>query len=669
MEKLVSSQKSGHHNVNKVSAGMLLVALGVIYGDIGTSPMYVMKAIIEGNHGHYTEEFVLGSVSLVFWTITLLTTIKYVTITLRADNHGEGGIFSLYTLVRRRAKWLIIPAIVGGAALLADGMITPAVTVTSAIEGIKQVPIEGFESISQNVIISIVIVIVSALFLIQRFGTDFIGKMFGPMMLIWFSMLAILGISYIVQDLSVLKAMNPVYGIKLLMNAEQNKQGLFILGGVFLATTGAEALYSDLGHAGRKNIYVTWMFVKVALLLNYFGQAAWLIKNMEANNNSDAIVSPFFDMMPDNFLIAGIIIATFAAIIASQALISGSYTLISEAIKLNLFPRLQVLYPTNLKGQLYIPAINTVLWLGCIGIILFFRTSTSMEAAYGLAITITMMMTTILLYNYLRVIKVALPLAVLMLVSFLSLELVFFAANLSKFAHGGYVTVIISLIIIFVMYIWIHGYVIKVRLRENVKIRDYMEQLDELREDTDRPKYATNLVYLSNCKYKGMVQRKVMYSILDKRPKRADVYWFVNINVTDEPYTMEYSVDTIETDHIVQLRLNLGFRVNQKLNIYLRQIIDDLLKTGEISIYSRNYSTTGLKSVGDFRFVLIEEVLSNEAELSSWESFVIRTKLSIKHFSMEPDKWFGLEASSVEVETVPLILGKKSEERLERVNF
>ncbi|MGL4663280.1 MAG: KUP/HAK/KT family potassium transporter [Culicoidibacterales bacterium] len=658
------SSSAKHHDINKVTAGMLLVALGVIYGDIGTSPLYVMKAILEGNHGHYTRDFILGAVSLVFWTLTLQTTFKYVVITLRADNHGEGGIFSLYTLVRKRAKWLIIPAMVGGAALLADGMITPAVTVTSAIEGLRNIPI--FASMDQSVVIAIVIAIITALFMIQRFGTESVGKLFGPMMLIWFSMLAVFGVMYIVQDMSVLEALNPKYAFHVLVDGKHNTQGIFILGGVFLATTGAEALYSDLGHAGRKNIYITWVFVKISLVLNYLGQAAWLLQNEQALSGQHGI-TPFFQMMPVSFLPIGVGVATFAAIIASQALISGSYTLISEAIKLNLFPRLQVLYPTNLKGQMYIPTINTVLMFGCAGLVLFFRESSKMEAAYGLSITVTMLMTTMLLSSYLIMKKVPKVVVLLITILFGSIETIFFAANVAKFFHGGYVTVLIALAIIFVMYIWIHGFYIKMRLREYVHIADYKNQLDELMHDTDRDKYATNLVYLTNCKYRGMVERKVMFSILDKRPKRADVYWFINVNVTDDPYTMEYMVDTIESNHIVQLRLNLGFRVNQKLNVYLRQIVDDLLASGEINIQARHYTTMPNRKVGDFRFILVDEVLSNENQLPGWENFVMRTKLFIKKYTVEPAKWFGIEASAVEVENVPLFLNVAPEKKLIRV--
>lgn len=474
-----------HNDVSKLSLGGILVALGVVYGDIGTSPLYVMKSIVQGNGGleNISENFILGSLSLIFWTITILTTIKYVFVTLKADNKGEGGIFSLFTLVRNRAKWLIIPAMVGGSALLADGMLTPVVSVTSAVEGLELIP--SFNALfgsNQDIIIIIVIVILSILFFIQHFGTDLIGKMFGPVMLAWFSMLAILGIMQISHDWTLLRALSPHYAIKILLSNE-NKLGFFILGSVFLATTGAEALYSDLGHAGRKNIYASWPFVKICLLLNYFGQGAWVLsaRRNPMYTNVEGL-NPFFQMVPHSFLICSIIISTLATIIASQALISGSFTLVSEAIKLNLFPRLHIMYPSRYKGQLYIPSINKLLWIVCIGLILHFRSSENMEGAYGLSITVTMLMTTILLFNYLLKQKISSAIAISMLVFFGTFEVSFFIANAVKFMHGGYVAVLIALTFLSVMYIWIQGHYTKIRLLQYVKIEDYKAQLNLLRD-------------------------------------------------------------------------------------------------------------------------------------------------------------------------------------------
>ncbi|OOM80535.1 KUP/HAK/KT family potassium transporter [Clostridium sp. BL-8] len=660
-----------HNNVTKLSLGGVLVALGVVYGDIGTSPLYVMKSIIEGNGGlgHISEEFIIGALSLIFWTITILTTIKYVFITLKADNKGEGGIFSLFTLVRNRAKWLIIPAMIGGAALLADGMLTPAVTVTSSIEGLKLIP--SFNALfgrDQDIIITIVITILCLLFFIQHFGTDLIGKMFGPIMLIWFSMLGILGIIGLSNDWTLLRALSPYYAIKILFSSD-NKLGFFILGSVFLATTGAEALYSDLGHVGRKNIYGSWPFVKISLLLNYFGQGAWVLA---AKKNSMHInpgeLNPFFQMVPHSFLIFSIIISTLAAIIASQALISGSFTLVSEAIKLNLFPKLHIMYPSRFKGQLYMPSINKLLWIVCVGLVLYFRDSEHMEAAYGLSITVTMLMTTILLFNYLLKQKISPVIATSILVFFGIFEGSFFVANAVKFTHGGYVAVLIALVILSLMYIWIQGHYTKIRLLKYVKIEDYKEQLNLLRQDTDRPKYATNLVYLTNSEYAEKIERNIMYSILDRRPKKADVYWFVNVVVTDNPYDAEYEVETFGTSYIVKVQIKLGFRLEQKLNVYLRQISTELVKSGEIDIQSRNYTIIPERKVGDFRFTLIVEQLSYEADLSTWEALIYRTKLFIKKYTVTPTKWFGLETSDVDVENVPLFLSSCKQDFLKRVS-
>lgn len=658
------------NEISKLKLGGILVALGVVYGDIGTSPLYVMKSIIQGNGGleNISENFILGALSLIFWTITILTTIKYVLLTLNADNNGEGGIFSLYTLVRRQGKWLIIPAMIGGSALLADGMLTPAVTVTSAVEGLEIIPkFDALLGHNQDIIIIIVIAILSFLFFIQHFGTDLIGKLFGPIMLIWFCTLALFGIINLSHDWTLLRALSPHYAISIIFS-DDNKLGFFILGSVFLSSTGAEALYSDLGHVGKRNIYGSWPFVKICLLLNYFGQGAWILaaKKNPAFSNIEGL-NPFFRMIPDKFLIFSIIISTLAAIIASQALISGSFTLVSEAIKLNLFPRLHIKYPSSSKGQLYMPSVNKVLWFVCIGIVLYFKSSDHMEAAYGLAITVTMLMTTILLFNYLLKKNVSPVIAGSMLIFFGIFEFSFFISNAIKFMHGGYVAVLIAFAILSLMYVWIKSHYIKIRLLEYVNIEDYKKQLNLLRQDVDRPKHATNLVYLTNSEYSKKIERNIMYSILDKRPKKADVYWFVNIIVTDNPYDAEYEIETFGTSYIVKVQLRLGFRVDQRLNVYLRQISTDLVKSGEIEIQSRNYTIMPDRRVGDFRFTMIVEQLSYETNLSFWDAFLYKTKLFIKRFTVSPTKWFGLETSDVDIENVPLFLGGYNNTTLKRV--
>lgn len=663
---MVSSKKSG---ITNLTLGGVLVTLGVVYGDIGTSPLYVMKSVLQGNGGleNVSENFILGTLSLVFWTITILTTIKYVLITLKADNKGEGGIFSLFTLVRNQAKWLVIPAMIGGSALLADGMLTPAVTVTSAVEGLKLLPVfkDIFGNNQENIVI-LVIIIICVLFFIQHSGTEFIGKLFGPVMFLWFSSLAVFGIINLAGNLSLLRALSPYYAISILFS-DDNKLGFFILGSIFLCSTGAEALYSDLGHVGRKNIYFTWPFVKVSLLLNYFGQGAWILsaKNIPAHAMPEDI-NPFYQMIPSGFLIYGIIISTFAAIIASQALISGSFTLVSEAIKLNLFPRLHTLYPSPLKGQLYIPAINRILCIVCIGIVLHFQSSDKMEAAYGLAITVTMLMTTILLFNYMRKKKTPMVLAVIMLVFFMTFEISFFIANIIKFFHGGFVAVIIAISILFIMYLWYKSHIIKMRFRDVVPMENYIKQLDQLRHDPDVPKYASNLVCLTNCPDTRKIERKIMYFLLDKRPKKADVYWFVNVYVTDEPYQAEYIVEKYNTSFIVNIQINLGFRVEQNLNVFLRQISTELVNNNEIEHQYNTYSILPNRKLGDFRFVFIEEVLSNQSSLSNWDSFLLRTKFFIQKFTVSPSNWFGLDTSDVYIEKVPMIIGHSNRTILKR---
>jgi KUP system potassium uptake protein len=667
---LVDKAKVSHHQ--KLTAAGLLVAMGVVYGDIGTSPLYVMKAIVGDNGGlqNVSENFIIGSVSLIFWTLTILTTVKYVMIALNADNHGEGGIFSLYTLVRKKGKYLIIPAMIGGAALLADGVLTPAVTVTTAIEGLRGIPLfyDRFGN-NQNIIVIITLIIILILFSVQRFGTEAVGKAFGPIMFAWFTFLGVVGLVNFKQDWTVLRAINPYYAVHLLFSPE-NKLGIFILGNVFLATTGAEALYSDLGHVGKSNIRVSWPYIKVCLVLNYLGQATWMLS---AKNNPSVLaiknLNPFFQMMPTTILLFGVIFATVAAVIASQALISGSFTLVSEAIKLKLLPRLKIIYPGATIGQMYIPAVNLILWIVCSLIVLTFRTSTHMEAAYGLAITVTMLMTTILLMFYLLQKGVPKGIAYLITLFFGSIEFIFFISSIAKFFHGGYVAVGIALLILAVMTIWEQGNIIKEKASVTVPLEQYVNQLHALKEDKSIPKEQTNIVFLTSEKISKEIERQIIYSILDKQPKRASVYWFINVEVTDEPFTQEYAIDMMGTDFIVQVQLYLGFRVTQEVNVYIRQIVHDLMKEGRLPKQPQKYSLTPGREVGDFQFILINEELSNVTELKKWERQIIQLKLAIKNMTTSPENWFGLEYSEVKHESVPLIIGKARKTNLRERKF
>ena len=658
---------------NRLSLAGIIVALGVVYGDIGTSPMYTMAALISGNGGlqNISTDFILGSVSLIFWTLTIVTTTKYVLIALRADNHGEGGIFALYTLVRKKAKWLIIPAMIGGATFLADGMMTPAVTVTTAIEGLKGVTI--FNSVwihNQKTVILVTVIILSILFFIQRFGTEAIGRAFGPIMMLWFTCLALIGLYRLADDWSFLRALNPLYAVQTLFSP-QNKNGLFILGSIFLATTGAEALYSDMGHVGRNNIYGSWPYVKICLLINYLGQAVWInqIKDQPLFQQMDGL-NPFFAMIPSQFRLAMTFLAAMAAIIASQALISGSYTLVSEATKLKILPRLRMVYPTNFKGQLYIPAVNNIIWILCLGIVIFFQTSARMSAAYGLEITITMIMTTILLNAWLAISNFNKFFAKLIVIFFFSIETIFLITNSIKYLHGGYVTLGIALVIIMIMIIWHYGELLKndnTFHREYVSLLAYKNQLKNLSQDQSMPLYATNLVYLTHVHNGYKIKKDILYSILDKRPKRAQVYWFVTVNVTDNPYTTAYSVDTYNTNYMVNVQLYLGFRMEQKVNLFLRQIINEMMIKGELPRQPQQYTTIPDRSVGDFTFVLIQEVLSPNTQLDNLKKNIIQARLWLQKYTVTPAIWFGLSYSDVIEERVPLALGRMRSDRLRLV--
>jgi KUP system potassium uptake protein len=632
-----------HASLNKLSLAGLIVTLGIIYGDIGTSPLYVMKAII-GSGSVINEMVILGGVSLIFWTLTLQTTIKYVIITLRADNKGEGGIFSLYALVRgSKNPWLVFPAMLGGATLLADGIITPPISVSSAIEGLTKIHPE-------LPLIPIVLVIILSLFIIQRFGTNFVGKFFGPMMFVWFSMLAILGVSQMRYAPEIFNALNPYYGWQLLVNYPN---GFWVLGAVFLCTTGAEALYSDLGHCGKQNIRVSWIFVKVTLVLNYMGQGAWLLKhNGELLNDRN----PFFELMAPWFLPIGIAISTLAAIIASQALISGSFTLINEAIRLNFWPKVKVVYPTELRGQLYIPSVNWLLMLGCAGIVLFFQESAKMEAAYGLAIILTMLMTTLLLTYYLHEKKVNPILIGVLLLTFLIIEFSFLAANLSKFSHGGWVTILVASSLFIIMLVLYYSRKIRNRLIEFVYIKDYLPLIKGLSEDESVPKYATHLVYLTSANNLDEIEEKVFYSIFYKKPKRADVYWFVHVDVLDEPYTLEYKVTELLHDKLIRIDMRIGFRIDPRVNLMFRQIVTELVNNKEVDIISRYPSLMKRNLVGDFRFVVMEKFLSYDNELPWLQKIIMDFYFLIKKISLPEERAFGLDTSSVTVEKIPLVV-------------
>lgn len=651
-------------SINRLTGAGLLIALGIIYGDIGTSPLYVLNAIIRDRV--ISRELIIGAVSCVIWTLTLQTTIKYVILTLRADNNGEGGIFSLYALVRRQKKWLVFPAMIGGASLLADGIITPSISITSAVEGLKQIPL--FSGTTHDTIVYIVLVILAGIFFTQQFGTATIGRTFGPVMFVWFLMLAILGVAHLFDGLYILHAFNPIHAIKLLI---MYPGGFWILGAVFLCTTGAEALYSDLGHCGRDNIRVSWIFVKSTLILNYLGQGAWLLSHHNGARFTKEVIdngfNPFFGIMPEQFKMIGIIIATIAAIIASQALISGSFTLISESMRLNLWPRFRIIYPTEEKGQLFIPRVNLMLFVGCVGVTLYFRTSSNMEGAYGLAITLCMLATSILYANYLVIRRTATPLIYLYLVVYLAIELSFLFANLEKFPHGGFVTLIMGGVLFCAMYVWFRSRKIKNRYVEFVRLDEYLLKIQEISNNTTIPKYATHLVFLTSADNPREIEHKIIYSILDQKPKRADIYWFVHVDTQDDPYTADYVVDTIIPNEVIRIELRLGFRRDPRINVMFKKVVQDMLANQELSVKTK-YTSLQVNAIpGDYQFIVMEKFLSHDNDLPFVEKLIMRAYFWLKHISVSEERGFGLDQSNVTVEKFPLIVAPIRRLALKRI--
>jgi KUP system potassium uptake protein len=641
-----------HLNINKLSFAGLLVTLGIVYGDIGTSPLYTVRAIID-NAKTFNQLLIYGSLSCVVWTLTLQTTIKYILITLKADNKGEGGIFALFALIRRKSAWAAILTMIGGGALLADGVITPAITVTTSVEGLRLFNPE----IS---VIPIVLIIFAALFFMQQFGTNFVGVAFGPTMVVWFLMLGILGFSQVILHPDILRALSPVWAIRFL---SVYPGGFILLGAVFLCTTGAEALYSDLGHCGRSNIRVSWIFVKTTLILNYFGQGAWLMMHYTAGSE----VTPFFAIMPKWFLLTGIIISTLASVIASQALISGSYTLISEAVSLNFWPKIKILNPTFVRGQVYLPFVNWSLWIMCSLVVVFFKESSNMEAAYGLAITITMIMTTLLLSYYLYQKGTNHIFVVLILVVFLTIEGSFLLSNLHKFKYGGWFTLMLAAIYFLIMFSWYFGRKIKNRHISFSNLSAYIELFKDLRKDETVPKFATNLVYIIKANRQDQVESKVIYSIFNKLPKRADRYWLLHIDRVDEPNRFDYKVNHIIPGILIRVDFHIGFKVDPKVNLYFKEILEDLVASGEIKLESSYDSLKKHGIPGDFKFVLIERIMLQDFKLSKTDNFILSLRSIVRHISIPEVRALQLDSSNTIVEFVPIIVNRAIERRIRAV--
>lgn len=646
----------------RASAAGLLVALGIIYGDIGTSPLYTLQTIlIEG--GSVNEGLVFGAISCIFWTLTLQTTFKYVIITLQADNHGEGGVFSLYALVRRYGKNLVYAAIIGAGTLLADGIITPPITVTSAIEGLGMVKGLGQHIVPGNgLVLEIVLVILLLLFIFQRFGTKVVGASFGPIMFLWFAMLAVLGLNQIVHYPRVLEALNPIYGIRLLT---EHPRGFWLLGAVFLCTTGAEALYSDLGHCGRKNIQISWIFVKTALVVNYLGQGAWVVLQHKQNLEG---INPFFTIVPSWFLLPSVIIATAASIIASQALISGSFTLISEGISLGFWPRVKTKYPTDVRGQIYIPSINWILFTGCVLVVLYFKTSTSMTAAYGFSITVAMLMTTILIFYFLRYVK-RYPFWIVgaIITVFVCVETCFFAANAVKLLKRLFFLVF-EIGLITTMYVWYNARKITLRMLTFVSLKDYLPLLGNLSNDTSIPKYATHLVYLTKLPGHKQIEKRIIDSIFSNPLKRADVYWLINFERADEPFSMEYGVEKLLDDKVIRVDFRIGFRIQPRIGIMLKKVVEEMVNNNELNISSR-FSSEHKDSLKDFKFIILERFLSYDNEFSGREGFILNSYFSILKLARSDSEAYGIDLDQAVFEKVPLVVAPVSNIKLKRAFY
>lgn len=643
--------ESTHTGIKKVTLTGLIITLGIVYGDIGTSPLYVMNAIMKGGL-EVNKLLIYGAVSCIVWTLTLQTTFKYVFITLQADNHGEGGIFALFALVKRKTNMIAIITMLGGSALLADGVITPAITVTSAVEGLNIL-------YADIPVVPIVLSIFLLLFFFQQFGSGLIGTIFGPVMFIWFTLLAVLGISQLTHGLGIFAALNPYYAYEFLTTYPE---AVILLGAVFLAVTGAEALYSDLGHCGIKNIRITWIFVKISLIINYLGQGAWLMDHMAEAKN----VNVFYSIMPQWFLIPGIIIATAAAVIASQALISGSYTLISEAITLNIWPRIKVLYPTSIKGQVYIPFVNWLLWIACSFVVIYFGKSTNMEGAYGLSITITMIMTTLLLSVYLNKRKVNFFIRMFLLLLFLTIEGTFLYANLHKFVDGGWLTIMLASLFFTVMYGWYFGRKIKNKFITFTSLKKEVEVIHELSMDYNVPKIATNLVYITKANRIDQIESKIMFSIFNKHPKRANTYWFLHIDSLDTPDTFEYTVHHIVPGVVIKVEFHLGFKVERRINVYFKQVLEDLEKTHEISMVSHYKSLKRHSIPADFLFVNLDRILINDYKLPPLKRFTMGLHNFIRGMGVNDVKAYGLDTSNVIEEKIPIVIARDEKKRIKR---
>jgi len=475
-EKMHSSGHSGPMTPKKLAA-LALGSVGVVYGDIGTSPLYAFRESLRPvSHDGVDRLEIIGLISLLFWTLAIIVTLKYVIFLLKADNDGEGGTLSLLSLViknvaEKRVGIFFLIGVIGASLFLGDAMITPALSVLSAVEGLKIVA-----PALQQYVVPISVVILVLLFAVQSRGTAAVSVFFGPIMAVWFLTLAGIGVYHITDDLQILEAFNPYYGVSFLINS--GVVGFIVLGSVFLAVTGAEALYADLGHFGKKPIQFAWFgLIFPSLILNYLGQGAYVLQNPQA------ISDPFFLMFPDWLRLPIVILATVATIIASQAVITGAFSLARQAIHLGFLPRMEIYHTSESNtGQIYLPAVNTILLFGVMALVLMFRSSESLAVAYGIAVTGDMVVSTILLYNFVRIFwKWTRFQTLLVIAPLFAIESVFLGSNLTKLHHGGYVPVMIAACFIVIMWTWRRGTHIlfdKTR-RTNIPLASFVKSLEK----------------------------------------------------------------------------------------------------------------------------------------------------------------------------------------------
>ncbi|NDB35644.1 MAG: potassium transporter Kup, partial [Flavobacteriia bacterium] len=585
---------------HKISFAGVLITIGIVFGDIGTSPLYVFQAIT-GQGTQLSRDFVVGGLSCVIWTLILLATIKYIYFALNADNKGEGGIFALYALLKeKKAKWIVIPALIGCATLLADGFITPAISISSAVEGIN--------NINPNVpVIPIIVGIIVALFSIQQFGTAFIGKAFGPIMIIWFIYLAYLGAINIFKNPSVIAAFNPYEAFKFVTTVPG---GFAALGAVFLCATGAEALYSDLGHCGKGNIRISWGLIASVLVFHYLGQAA-LCTSEGFSLAKGATV--FYSMVPKNQLVFAVVLATAATIIASQALITGVFTLLNEAIKLKLWTNLKVKFPSEHQGQIYIPFINWVLMIGCLLVILIFKKSSAMEHAYGLAITINMVMTSALLalLLFLRNPKYRAFYSVLFLV-FIAIEGVFLFSNLGKIVSGGWFTLILASAFFVLLFFYYKARQLRKNITEYLPMSASIPLLKAVRKDPGIVFEASNLVFPTRSSSHDKLDVSVYHSLFGKRPRKAGIIWFMHIEILNEPWGVHYSVNELIDQECYYVNIQYGFKEEHHTEYMMRKIHRKMVEKGELTNQSVFESIKNTAIPLDFKFVVLNSRIATD---------------------------------------------------------